>query len=158
MLTPPSGETWIGLSGDPLAAEEARAWVTTPATGAQVVFTGTVRDNAEGRSDVVALEYEAYDEQVEAPLLAIADEVRSRWPDVERVALLHRVGRLGLTEIAVVVAVGAGHRDAAFDAGRFAIDSLKTSVPIWKKEIWSGGEAWGTNANPIESRSSSVRS
>lgn len=150
MLTPPAGETWTGLSQDPLDPESARAWSVTPGSGAQVVFTGTVRDHADGRQGVTALEYEAYEEQVVEPLEAIAGQVRDRWPGVIRVALLHRVGRLALTDIAVVVAVSAGHRGEAFEAARYAIDALKESVPIWKKEIWPGGEAWGTNAVPIE--------
>jgi molybdopterin synthase catalytic subunit len=116
-----------------------------------VLFTGTVRDQSDGRTGVEWLEYEAYTEQVEPKLRAICAEARARWSDVGPIALLHRVGRLELTEVAVVVAVGAPHRAEAFAAARFAIDSLKASAPIWKKESWQGGEQWGTGAQPVSS-------
>lgn len=111
-----------------------------------MLFSGTVRDHAEGRTGVEYLTYEAYDEQVEPRLQAIADEVRTRWPTVGRIALLHRTGRLELTESSVVAAVSAPHRPEAFDAARFAIDALKMSAPIWKHEVWDGGADWGTAA------------
>jgi molybdopterin synthase catalytic subunit len=145
-------DTWIALSGDPLAVDTVHEWLVTADCGAQVVFTGTVRDHAEGRDDVVGLEYEAYEEVAVDRLRAVADEVRGRWPEVRRIALLHRTGRLDLGDVAVIVGVSAGHRDAAFVAARFAIDAVKASVPIWKKELWAGGERsdWGTGAVPIE--------
>ena len=151
MLSPPTaGHDWVGLTGEDLPVEAARAWSALPSCGAHVVFCGTVRDHAEGRSDVVALDYEAYDEQVVPRLEAIAAEIRVRWPDTGRIVLLHRIGRLELTEVSVVVVVSAPHRGEAFEAARFGIDTLKATAPIWKKEIWSGGEAWGTGATPVE--------
>ena len=146
---PAGGEVWVGLSADPLPVERAREWVVRPDCGGVVVFVGTVRDHAEGRSGVTALEYEAYEEQAVPRLQAVADEVKERWAEVGRVALLHRVGALDLTDVAVVVAVSAGHREEAFAAARWAIDTLKATVPIWKRETWSGGEDWGTNASPV---------
>jgi molybdopterin synthase catalytic subunit len=137
------------LSADRLPVEAALAWATTPGCGAQVVFTGTVRDTAGGRTGVEWLEYEAYEEQAVPRLQAVADEARARWPEVGRVALLHRTGRLQLADVAVVVVVGAPHRGEAFAAARFAIDAVKASVPIWKKESWEGGEAWGTGAEAV---------
>ena len=151
MLAPPDhAEDWVGLSDARLPVEAALTWAQTPDCGAQVLFTGTVRDHAEGRSGVDWLEYEAYTEQVEPKLLALCAEIRTRWPEVGRIALLHRVGRLELADVAVVVVVGSPHRPEAFAAARFAIDQLKATVPIWKKESWEGGQDWGTDATPIE--------
>jgi len=111
-----------------------------------VLFTGTVREVAEGRTGVEWLEYEAYEEHATSRMSEIAAEIRARWPATGRVALLHRVGRLALAEVAVVVVVATPHRPEAFAAARFAIDAVKASVPIWKKESWDGGEDWGTGA------------
>lgn len=149
VLPVPSGDDWIALTDEELPVERARAWSALPSTGAQVVFCGTVRDHAEGRDDVVALHYEAYAEHVEPRLQAIADEIRTKWPDTARIALLHRVGRLELTDVSVVVVVSAPHRGECFEAAEYGIDTLKVTVPIWKKEIWEGGEDWGTNASPV---------
>lgn len=149
MLTPPTEGDWVGLTEGELPVDAARVWCVLPSTGAQVVFTGTVRDHAEGRDDVVALDYEAYAEQVEPRMRAIAEDVRKRWPDTGRVALLHRIGRLELCDVSVVVAVSAPHRGECFDAARYAIDTLKATVPIWKKEHWAGGEDWATGATPV---------
>lgn len=125
-------------------------WAVRPDCGAVVVFSGTVRDHAEGRAGVTSLAYEAYAGEVEPRLNAIADEARRRWPDLGRLALLHRVGELGLGEVSVVVAASTPHRGEAFEAARFAIDTLKATVPIWKREAWDGGEGWGTAARPVE--------
>jgi len=95
---------------------------------------------------VTHLEYEAYDEMVVPKLDEIVAETRARWPDVGRIALVHRVGRLELGESSVVAAVSSPHRPEAFAAARFAIDALKVSVPVWKREVWDGGSDWGTNA------------
>lgn len=143
-MTPPiDGQDWVGLTAERLPVEAALTWTQTPGCGGQVVFTGTVRDHAEGRPGVRWLEYEAYTEQVELRFRALCAEVRTRWAGVDRIVLLHRVGRLAVTEVAVVVAVGAPHRDECFAAARFAIDALKSTAPIWKKETWAGGTAWG---------------
>jgi molybdopterin synthase catalytic subunit len=151
VLVPPNDAAdWVGLSADPLPVAEALAWTQTPDCGGQVLFTGTVRDHAEGRTGVDWLEYEAYEEQVEPRLRDLCAEVRARWPEVGRLVLLHRTGRLELSEVAVVVVAGASHRGEAFAAARFAIDSLKATVPIWKKESWEGGEGWGTDATPVQ--------
>ena len=148
-MPPNDAADWVGLSDAPLPVEQALAWAQTPDCGAQVLFTGTVRDHAEGRTGVDWLEYEAYTEQVDPKLRQLCEELRARWPEVGRIALLHRIGRLHLAEVAVVVVVSAPHRPEAFAAARFAIDSLKASVPIWKKESWEGGEDWGTDAQPV---------
>ena len=142
-------DTWVALSEHPLPFGDISAWVVLPRCGASVVFTGTVRDHADARPGVSTLEYEAYTERVEPRLAAIADEARRRWPDLGRIALLHRVGRLGVEEASVVVAVSAPHRGEAFDAARYCIDTLKATTPIWKKETWDGGEAWSSCATDL---------
>lgn len=146
---PASGDTWLGLTTDELSIGDAYDWVVRPDCGGVVVFSGTVRDHADGRPGVSLLEYEAYEEQVEPRFVAIADEVRMRWPSTGRVVLWHRVGPLEVTESSVVVAVSAPHRPEAFSAARFAIDTLKTSVPIWKRETWQGGSDWGLDAHDL---------
>jgi molybdopterin synthase catalytic subunit len=143
LLAPASGEDWVALSPQPLPVAAASAWVVRPDCGAVVTFTGTARDHAPGRPGVHRLEYEAYEEQVEPRLAALAAELRRRWPSVGRIALLHRVGVLAVGDAAVVVAVSSPHRDDAFDAARFGIDELKRTAPIWKREAWAGGESWG---------------
>jgi molybdopterin synthase catalytic subunit len=149
MQPPPSGDEWLGLSGDALPVAAAADWVVRPDCGAVVVFSGTARDHAPGRPGVEQLEYEAYEEQVEPRLRAIADEARARWPTLGRIVLVHRVGVVPVGESAVVVAVSAPHRDEAFLAARFGIDAVKASVPIWKHETWDGGEAWGSDAQEL---------
>jgi molybdopterin synthase catalytic subunit len=145
----PQDDVWVALTSEALSLEAAAAWVTLPDCGAVVVFGGTVRDHAEGRPGVMELEYEAYAAQVEPRLSVIADKARSQWPGVGRVALWHRTGVLTVTECSVVVAVSAAHRGDAFDAARYCIDTLKTTVPIWKRERWAGGEDWGQDAHEI---------
>jgi molybdopterin synthase catalytic subunit len=146
---PAQGDDWIGLGAGALPVEAALAWTVRPDCGAQVLFSGTVRDHAEGRPGVSELEYEAYAEQVEPRLARIADEARQRWPVLGRVVLLHRVGLLHLGECSVVVVVSAPHRHEAFVAARWCIDTLKSTVPIWKRETWDGGVDWGTGAQDV---------
>jgi molybdopterin synthase catalytic subunit len=140
---------WIAVSDRPLPVAEASSWVVVPSCGGVVTFSGTVRDHAEGRDGVRGLEYEAYEGPATERMAALAAEARRRWPGVARIALLHRVGRLALCDTAVVVAVSAPHRDEAFDAARWCIDTLKATVPIWKKEEWADGSGWGVDAAPI---------
>jgi molybdopterin synthase catalytic subunit len=146
---PHDRDTWVGLSADPLPVEEASRWAVQPRCGAVVLFSGTARDHAEGRPGVSLLEYEAYTEQVEPRLSAIVDRARRHWPDLGRMALLHRVGPVPVGESAVVVVASAPHRDAAFSAARFGIDTLKSTVPIWKREHWDGGQSWGLEAQHL---------
>ena len=146
---PRGGDDWVALSGEPLPIAEASGWVVLPGCGATVTFTGTARDHAEGRPGVHRLEYEAYEEPAVARLRALCAEVRARWPVVGRVALLHRTGLVELGDAAVVVAVSAPHREEAFEAARYAIDELKRTVPIWKREAWDGGESWGLEAQHL---------
>jgi molybdopterin synthase catalytic subunit len=116
------------------------AEVADPAAGGIVLFLGVVRDNARGRR-VQHLTYEAYDVVARRELERIAVAAGERWP-ITRVAIAHRTGRLGVGETSVAVAVSAPHRAAAFEAARYCIDTLKLTVPIWKKEVWDGGAEW----------------
>jgi molybdopterin synthase catalytic subunit len=129
-------------------------WATTPGSGAVVTFEGVVRDHAEGREGVTGLTYEAYEEVAVGRMAEIVAETRRQWPEVDRVAVLHRTGSLALSETSVVVVVSAPHRGEAFDAARFAIDTLKETVPIWKREHWSGGDDWATGAHDARAVSS----
>ena len=148
-LTPPTSEDWIALTDQSLDLGVATDWVALPGCGAVVVFSGLVRDHADGSNGVTHIDYEAWAEQVIPRLTAVADEARRRWPDLGRVALWHREGRVLLGESSAVVAVSSPHRGAAFDACEFAIDTLKESVPIWKKEFFDGGSQWARAAQHI---------
>lgn len=145
----PETDDWLALTTDPFDVGAVYEWAVRPDCGAVVLFSGTVRDHAEGRDGVSSLTYEAYEEQVVPRFATIVAELRDRWPSAGRVALLHRVGRLGLGESSVLAVVSAPHRPEAFDAARFAIDQLKASAPIWKLEEWAGGRDWGTDAQAL---------
>jgi molybdopterin synthase catalytic subunit len=161
ILPPGSDGDWVAITEAVLPVAEALAWAVVPRCGGVVTFVGTVRDHAEGRDGVSALEYEAYEVPATDRMAALAAEARERWPGLGRVALLHRVGRLELQEIAVAVVVSAPHRGEAFEAAKWCIDTLKATVPIWKKEEWAGGSGWGTDAQSVgdlPDRSSKLRS
>ena len=142
-------DTRLELTSEVLDVGSVYNWAAIESCGAVVVFSGIVRDNAEGRTDVKSLTYEAYEDQVVPKLEIIADEMRSRWNDLGRIALIHRVGKLELTESSVLVVVSSPHRPEAFAAARYGIDALKISVPIWKQENWKDGSDWGTNSHEI---------
>jgi len=146
---PMSGDEWLALTADPLPVGHIYNWAVAPDCGAVVLFSGTVRDHAEGRTGVSTLFYEAYEDAVIPSFAKIVAELRTRFPDARKVAILHRTGLLALEESSVVVAVSSAHRPVAFEAARFAIDALKASAPIWKKEEWEGGSDWGTGAHDI---------
>jgi molybdopterin synthase catalytic subunit len=149
MLEPSAGLDWVALTGEPLPVERATTWAATPGSGAVVTFCGVVRDHSEGRAGVHTITYEAYEEVARRRLAEVAAETRRRFPAVERLALLHRVGDLALSEPSVVVVASTPHRAEAFDAARFAIDTLKETVPIWKREHWAGGSDWASGAQPV---------
>jgi molybdopterin synthase catalytic subunit len=129
----------IRLTSDPIDYATVSASVLTSEAGAVVLFLGTVREFTQERR-TVALDYEAYGSMAEVQLERLATEARRRWP-IEKVAIIHRIGRLELGEVSVAVAVSSAHRNEAFEAARFLIDTLKATVPIWKKENWSDGTA-----------------
>ena len=151
----PLGQSWCALTEDPLPVGTIYDWCVQPDCGAIVVFSGVVRDHAEHRTGVTLIEYEAYESQVVPRLEVIVAELRRQWPDARRVAILHRVGGLALGESSVVVGVSTPHRASAFEACKFGIDSLKATVPIWKREFWDGGSDWGLAATDISAISDS---
>lgn len=130
----------ILLTETPIDLPAVLAHVQAPGAGAIDVFIGTVRDNTQ-RKAVVRLEYEAYAPMALKKMEELAAEAHHRWP-VEALALVHRVGLLDIGEAAVVIAVATPHRAEAFEACRWLIDTLKETVPIWKKEVFEDGEVW----------------
>ena len=122
----------------PLSMAEASSLADDPANGAVVVMSGTVRNQTEGKA-VEYLEYQAYQPMAIAIFNSIATEIRQQWQDANRIVIHHRVGKLEIGEISVIVAVGCPHRGEAFEACRYAIDTLKHNAPIWKKEWFEDG-------------------
>jgi molybdopterin synthase catalytic subunit len=138
-----SSTTIVKMTREPLdaaAVRELERAVTAAGDGGVVTFQGVVRDNARGKR-VRYLEYDAYPEMAEEQMRTIAGEVARRW-QTQAVAIAHRIGRLEVGECSVVVVVACPHRAEAFEACRYAIDTLKASVPIWKKEAYEDGEEW----------------
>ena len=128
------------IQNEPIDAREVEALVANPGAGAIATFSGVVRDHGRGRK-VSRLEYEAYPAAAEQVLAQIGDEIEERW-QTDRVAIVHRVGDLPVGEISVVISVASAHRDAAFEACRYAIERIKEIVPIWKKEHYDDGAVW----------------
>ncbi len=139
LIPPVSGGAFL-LSDGPLSLDAAVAEVASADAGAIATFTGTVRRASRGRH-VQYLEYEAYEGMAEQTMAALAEELQARH-DLLEVAIHHRVGRVEIGEPSVVIAVAAAHRAAALAACREAIDTLKQTVPLWKKEVYEGGEEW----------------
>jgi molybdopterin synthase catalytic subunit len=133
-------EPIIQLTREPLNRDSLIEAVSHPGTGGIVVFEGVVRDNARGKQ-VRYLEYDVYPEMAEQQIHTIITEAERRW-GVERIAVAHRFGRLEIGEASVIIVVATPHRSEAFEACRYIIDTLKTTVPIWKKEVASNGEEW----------------
>jgi molybdopterin synthase catalytic subunit len=139
LIPPVSGGAFL-LSAEPLDLSAAVAEVESVDAGAVATFVGTVRRRSRGR-DVLHLEYEAYEEMAEQMLRALAEELKTRH-ELSEVAIHHRVGRVEIGEPSVVIAVSAPHRAAALEACREAIDTLKETIPLWKKEVYEGGAEW----------------
>jgi molybdopterin synthase catalytic subunit len=142
---PPDLITIISITAEPLDLDSLVARITLPTTGAAVVFTGMVRGvTSRGEAhETVYLEYEAYQPMAEEKMRQVADEIRVRWPDVEGIALVQRLGRLSPGIPTVLIACTAAHRDTGvFEAARYGIDRLKEIVPVWKKEVGTNGEFW----------------
>jgi molybdopterin synthase catalytic subunit len=146
-LTPLS--TWVSVTEAPLSSEELSAWAVRPNCGAVVTFSGVVRDHSDAHDAVVALEYETSAELAEKRINEIVAVAREKWPSLEAVAIHHRIGLVKLAESTVVVAVSSPHRADAFEAARFCIDTLKQTVPLWKREHWDGGSAWSEATSPL---------
>jgi molybdopterin synthase catalytic subunit len=132
--------TEIKLSVSTLNVQDCVDWVMSPETGGIDVFVGTVRNATKGKG-VIRLEFEAYEKMAVSEMEKITQQSFAKWP-VQKILIHHRTGVLQIGEIPVIIAVSAAHRDAAFDACRFIIDTLKQTVPIWKKEIFEDGEVW----------------
>jgi molybdopterin synthase catalytic subunit/molybdopterin converting factor small subunit len=139
-LIPPVSGGAFRLTAEPLSLDAAVEEVRRDAAGAVATFTGTVRNRSRDR-DVVSLEYEAYEGMAEQMMAELAAELARRY-DVSEIAIHHRVGRVEIGEASVVIAVSAPHRADALAACKDAIDTLKQTVPLWKKEVYEGGEAW----------------
>ena len=133
--------TQVTVSEDDLDPHAAFGMVADDRAGAAVLFTGTVRNHAPGKTGVSHLEYEAYSEQVVDKIMEIVNDARERW-DIYHVVVEHRTGVVAVGGVSVVVAVSSAHRGDSFGAGQFIIDELKHRVPIWKKEHWPGGAEW----------------
>lgn len=130
----------VQLTQDPLEAEPLVRAVRSDASGAVTLFYGVVRNHNEGRG-VLFLEYEAYPELAEKQLRAVGEEILQRFP-IDDIAIAHRTGRLEIGETSLLVAVASAHRAQAFEACHAAVDRIKETVPIWKKEHWAGGGVW----------------
>lgn len=130
----------ITLSDQPLDVNSITQLASHSEAGAVNVFVGTVRANTQAKK-VIRLDYEAYEPMAVSEIHKICEVAKQRWP-IKKIAVSHRVGSLTVGEMAVVVAVSTPHRKESFEACQFIIDNLKQTVPIWKKEIFEGGEEW----------------
>lgn len=130
----------IKISNSALFEKECTEFVADDGAGGTVVFVGTVRNQTQGKR-VEQLEFEAYEPMAEKEMMKIARKVEEKWQALH-VAIHHRVGVLAVGEIPVIIAVSTPHRKAAFEACQYAIDTLKETVPIWKKEFFEDGEVW----------------
>jgi molybdopterin synthase catalytic subunit len=145
MIPPVSGgadaaRVHVSIVPAAISVDDLLVRVADPHAGAIALFLGTVRQNPSG-PQVRHLDYEAYVSMAEAEMRKIAAEAARRWP-VRAIGIVHRLGRLAVGETSVAIAVSTPHRQDAFEAGRFAIDTLKRTVPIWKKEVWDREEFW----------------
>jgi molybdopterin synthase catalytic subunit len=143
-------DAFVILTFDPLDPRKIEARVACDAAGAICTFQGVVRDHHLGR-EVHHLSYEAFPAMALSAMQAIIDEIHERWPGTQA-CIAHRIGRLAIGEASVIISVSSPHRAESFEACRYAIDTLKTTVPIWKKEIYEGGESWveGVPTAPLD--------
>ncbi|SHF91894.1 molybdenum cofactor biosynthesis protein MoaE [Ornithinibacillus halophilus] len=134
------GNKLFEVTNQPIDVEELISKVKRSEAGAITTFIGTVREWTKGRRTIY-LEYQAYVPMAEKKLAKIGEEIQDKWPDT-MVAITHRIGRLEISEAAVVIVVSSPHRKAAYEANEYAIERIKQIVPIWKKEHWEDGETW----------------
>jgi len=137
------------ITPEPIDKAALEARILTSGTGAMVTFDGTVRDHTKGRG-VTKLHYEAYPAMAVKEMRKVGMEMRERWPDIERIGIVHRFGELAVKESSIAIVVTSPHRVVAFEACHYAIDRVKQTVPIWKKEIFTDGEAWVEGQAPVE--------
>jgi molybdopterin synthase catalytic subunit len=135
------------ITREPIDKPGLEARVLTGAAGAIVTFDGVVRNQTKGRP-VIKLAYDAYVPMAIKEMHRIGREMRDRWPDIERIGIVHRFGDLEVSESSVVIVVTSPHRRVAFEACHYAIDRLKQTVPIWKKEVFADGEVWVEGEKP----------
>lgn len=135
------------ITRDPIDKRELEQRLLTGAAGAVVTFDGTVRNQTKGRP-VIKLQYEAYPPMAVKEMRKVGAEMRERWPDIASLGIVHRFGELDVTESSVVIVVTSPHRKVAFEACHYAINRVKQTVPIWKKEIFADGEAWVEGQRP----------
>lgn len=131
------------ITDKPISIEEVVQKVIRPEAGAVTTFIGTVREFTNGKRTLF-LQYEAYVSMAEKMLEQIGKEISERWPEA-KVAITHRIGRLDISDLAVVIAVSTPHRKDAYEANQYAIERIKQIVPIWKKEHWEDGTEWVGN-------------
>lgn len=130
----------LNISDKPLNTQAVLDLVSSPEAGAVDIFIGTVRNNTK-KKNVQRLEFESYDSMAIKEMAKIVERAKAQWPML-KMAIHHRKGILNIGDIAVIIAVSTPHRQASFDACQFAIDTLKETVPIWKKEVFDDGEVW----------------
>ncbi len=130
----------VKITKEPLALENAINLIRSEENGAEISFSGVVRNNNLGRK-VLFLEYEAYPDMAEKVLRKIGEDACKDY-DISNIVLWHRTGHLEISEVSMVIAVGAPHRAAAFEACRDAVEKVKALAPIWKREVWEGGKEW----------------
>jgi molybdopterin synthase catalytic subunit len=130
----------FAITKEPISIEEVVKKVIRPEAGAVTTFIGTVREFTNGKRTLF-LQYEAYVSMAEKKLAQIGEEIKEKWPEAQ-VAITHRIGKLDISDIAVVIAVSTPHRKDAYEANQYAIERIKQIVPIWKKEHWDNGEEW----------------
>ncbi|KFW86747.1 Molybdopterin synthase catalytic subunit, partial [Phalacrocorax carbo] len=135
---------FIKLKSGKLSVDEVSELVISPYCGAVSLFIGTTRNNFE-RKKVIHLEYEAYTSMAEAEIKKICRDIRQKWPSVKHIAVQHRLGVVPITEASVIIAVSSPHRAESLEAVKYCIDTLKASVPIWKKEIYEDEYSWKEN-------------
>ncbi|XP_040277193.1 molybdopterin synthase catalytic subunit-like isoform X1 [Bufo bufo] len=136
---------FIRLCKEKLSTEEVMQLVVSPSCGAVSIFVGTTRNNFEGKK-VVHLEYDAYVPMAEMEIKKILTDIRQKWPSIRNMAVSHRLGSVPVTEASVVIAISSPHREDSLDAVKYCINSLKATVPIWKKEVYEEeGASWKEN-------------
>lgn len=138
-------QDFIRICTEKLSTEEVLQLVVSPSCGAVSIFVGTTRNNFEGKK-VVHLEYEAYVPMAETEIKKILTDIRQKWPSVKHMAVYHRLGLVPITEASVAIAISSPHREDSLDAVKYCINTLKATVPIWKKEVYEEeGCSWKEN-------------
>ena len=148
-MNAPNGRDWVLVTESPLVPETLSSWASRPDCGAVVTFSGTARNSSTNGHLIEALEYDTSVELAEHRISQVVALARSRWPVLGAVALHHRIGIVRLGEPAVTIVVSSPHRQAAYEASQFCIDTVKRSVPMWKREIWEGGSAWSEDVQEL---------